>query len=215
MSPVNEHGPERQLPHNLIQGPLRHQKFFKAVAQAVEGCAEEREEVALDLVRGREGVVPCDFVGAEEDAYAADGEEDAEDLRPVVAHAQEEEGDYYYDYYGPEVYELGGEDGRLFRGKELGVANGEVEGLKTYVSVRQHDEVVSFHVEEGEDDEAPSVFEDELAPFLETVLVDGVARVDKVEQDIVEEGLESRDTSPFEGEELRQRICRRDTNRKD
>jgi len=43
-------------------------------------------------------------VGAEDDAQTADAEQNAEDLRVVIADAQEEEGDYYYDGDGPEVY---------------------------------------------------------------------------------------------------------------
>ena len=49
-------------------------------------------------------------VGADEDADAADTDYYAEDLRGVVADAEEEEGDCYYYYYCPEVYELGAED---------------------------------------------------------------------------------------------------------
>jgi hypothetical protein len=71
-------------------------------------------------------------IGAEENAHAADADEDAEDLGPVVADAEEEEGYRDDDNDGPEVNQLRGEDG--------GVAVGE-DG-----------EVVSFDVEEGKDD---------------------------------------------------------------
>jgi hypothetical protein len=44
------------------------------------------------------------MVGAENYTEPADAEQDAEDLRVVVADAEEKEGYYYYDGYGPEVY---------------------------------------------------------------------------------------------------------------
>jgi hypothetical protein len=55
-------------------------------------------------------------VGPKDDAEPADAAQDAEDLRVVVAHTQEEEGDYYDDDDGEEVYELRGENGCLWCG---------------------------------------------------------------------------------------------------
>ncbi len=72
------------------------------------------------------------MIAGEQDAHAADADEDAEDLGGVVADVEKEEGDGDDKDDGPEVDELGGEDG--------GVAVGE-DG-----------EVVAFDVEEGEDD---------------------------------------------------------------
>jgi hypothetical protein len=47
-----------------------------------------------------------DLVAAEDDAEPADAEQDAEDLRVVIAHFEEEEGDDYDDDDGPEVDQL-------------------------------------------------------------------------------------------------------------
>ena len=72
------------------------------------------------------------MIGANENAKTADADKDSDDLSGVVADTEEEEGDDDDKDDGPEVDELGGEDG--------GVAVGE-DG-----------EVVAFDVEEGEDD---------------------------------------------------------------
>lgn len=71
---------------------------------------------------------------------------------------------------------------------------------ETYVSVCQNNKVIPFHVKEGQDEEAPSIFQDELPPLLKPVLVYRPAGVDEIQQHIVEEGLEGRDASPFERE---------------
>lgn len=107
---VDEHTPESELADDFVEGPLADEPLLKDVGEAVEGGAEEGEEVAFDLVCGAEVVGACDVVGAEDYAETADAEEDAEDLRVVVADLEEEEGDYYDDGDGPEVDELGAED---------------------------------------------------------------------------------------------------------
>ena len=101
---VDGHAPEGELADDFVQRALADEVLLEAVAEAVEGGAEQGEEVALDLVGRGEGIVARQLVRAEEHADAADGEEDAEDLRPVVAHAQEGEGHYHHDDDGPEVY---------------------------------------------------------------------------------------------------------------
>lgn len=58
------------------------------------------------------------MVGGEDEAEAGDAEEDAEELGVVVADVEEEEGEDDDDGDGPEVDELGGEDGGLFGGGE-------------------------------------------------------------------------------------------------
>ena len=109
----DEHAPPGELADDLIQRALCDEELFKDVAEAVEGGAEQGEEVALDGVGGAKGVGACDVVGGEDDAEPADAQQYAEDLRVVVAHAQEEEGDCDDDYNGPEVDELRGENGCL------------------------------------------------------------------------------------------------------
>jgi hypothetical protein len=49
-------------------------------------------------------------VRGEQHAHTAAADQDPGYLGPFVAHAQQEEGDYYNADYGPEVEELGGED---------------------------------------------------------------------------------------------------------
>lgn len=122
MRAVDEHAPEGELADDFVEGLFGDEEFFKDVGEAVEGGAQEGEEVAFDLVGGAELVVACDLVGAEDYAYAADAEKDADDLGPVVAYFEEQEGDDDYDYNGPEVDELGAENGCL-------------EVLLTFVSV--------------------------------------------------------------------------------
>jgi len=64
------------------------------------------------------------------------------------------------------------------------------EWTRTYVTIRQNDEIVALDIHEGEDKEPPAVFYDDSPPFLEAVLVEGIRCVDYVEEDVVEEGLE-------------------------
>lgn len=134
MRAVDDHAPPADLADDFVQRPLADEELLGDVAEAVEGGAGEREQVALQLAAGGDvaAVDAGDVVRAEEDAHAADAGEDAQDLGPVVADPEDEEGDRYDDDDGPEVYQLRREDG--------GVAVGE-DG-----------EVVAFDVEEGEDD---------------------------------------------------------------
>ena len=108
--PVDDGAPEPQLAHDLVQRPLAHEELLRDVAHAVECGADEREEVALELVAARDAAEAGplgDVVGTEEDAHAADADEDADDLGGVVAHVEEDEGDEDDHYDGPEVDELG------------------------------------------------------------------------------------------------------------
>jgi hypothetical protein len=107
---VDKHAPERQLAHDFVQRLLANQELFKHVAESVQRGAKQREQVAFDGVRGAKVIGARDVVGAEDDAEAADAAEDAEDLRVVVADAQEDEGDDYDNDNGEEVDELRGED---------------------------------------------------------------------------------------------------------
>lgn len=177
MSAVPDHGPKGELADDFVQGPLGDEEFLGDVAEAVAEGAEEGEQIALDLVACADGVLGAggagDVVARDEDADAADADQDADDLGDVVAHAQEAKRDDDDGDDGEEVDELRGEDG--------GVAVGE------------HGEVVPLHVEEGEDDVFPAMAEHEAAPAGEAVAVEGEGGVDKVEQDVVEEGLEGGD----------------------
>ncbi|KAI1921824.1 hypothetical protein LOZ12_005183 [Ophidiomyces ophidiicola] len=126
-------GVEAELAEHLVQGPLADKVLLGDVGEAVEGGAEQGEQVALELVAaGLGGAATAgagEVVGAEQHAHAADADDDAQVLGPVVADAQEEEGERDDDDDGPEVDELGAEDG--------GVAVGE------------DDEVVALDVADG------------------------------------------------------------------
>ena len=113
---VDEHAPEAELAHDLVERALADEELLGHVAHAVEGGADEGEEVAFELVAARDAAEAgtlCDVVAAEEDADAADADEDADDLRWVVAHVEEDGGDEDDHYDGPEVDQLGGEDGSV------------------------------------------------------------------------------------------------------
>lgn len=125
---VDEHAEEGHHTQHLIDGPFADEELLGRVTGAVEGGAEQGEEVAFELVRCGAGVA-CYVVGGDEDADSADGDQNAHDLGDVVAHMEEEEGQDDHDGYGPEVDELGAE--------HVGVAVGE------------DDEVVTFDVAEG------------------------------------------------------------------
>ena len=131
---VDDHAPEAHLADDLVEGPLGDEEFLRHVGEAVEGGAEEGEEVAFELVGSADvaAVGAGDVVRGEQEAHAADADQDAGHLGDVVSDAQGEEGDEDDDDDGPEVDELGAEDG--------GVAVGE------------HGEVVAFDVHEGEDE---------------------------------------------------------------
>ena len=212
MGAVDQHPPKPQLAHDLIQRALRDQVFLGDIAHTVERRPQQRKQVSLELVPTAyaPAIGAGDVIGGEQDAHAADADEYAEDLGWVVADVEEEEGDCDDEDDGPEVDELGGEDG--------GVAVGE-DG-----------EVIAFNVEEGEDDvwmrviigwlrgrgkvvsrgmrglTFPPVFEEEAGVAFEAVTVDGVGGVDNVEEDIVEEGLEGGDGGAASGEEGREGI---------
>lgn len=106
----DEHPVQPQLAQDLIHGPLADEVFLRDVREAVAAGAYQGEKVALDLVAaGWTVAVPAaagDVVGAEKHTHAADGDEDAQDLGPVVADAEEEKGDDHDDDDGPEVDEL-------------------------------------------------------------------------------------------------------------
>ena len=131
---VDDRGPEAQLADNLIQRPAGDEPLLINITQSIKCSTQQREQISLELVAG--GDVPAvgagDVVGREQQAHAADADEDAEHLGPVIADLEEGEGEGDDDDDGPEVYELGGEDGR--------------------VAVGEDGEVVAFDVEEGEDD---------------------------------------------------------------
>ena len=113
LRPVDQHAPEGELPDYFVHGPLRDEELFEAVAEAVEAGSEEGEKVAFQLVRGRVIVLASDVIGGKEDAHAADAEEDAGILCEVVAHVEEDERDDDNNDDGPEVDQLGREDGGL------------------------------------------------------------------------------------------------------
>lgn len=173
LGPVDEEAEETEEGEDLVRGALADEPFLARVGQAVEGGAQEREQVALDQVHARPTVGALDVVARQQDAGAADADEDAGDLEDLVPHAQQQE--RYDDDHddGPEVDELGRQDVR--------------------VVVGEHGEVVALDVQEGEDEVLPPVAQQDAAELPEPVLVQRVREVDERQQHVVEEGLEGRD----------------------
>ena len=102
---VDDHGPEAELADNFVERAAADEPLLVDVAETVEGGAEHGEQVAFELLAAGDAADggAVDGVGAEKHAHAADADENAEDLRPVVAHFQEEEGEEDDDDDGPEV----------------------------------------------------------------------------------------------------------------
>ena len=108
---VDEHAPEAELAYNFVQGSLGDEEFFRHVTHAVEGRADQGEEIPFQLIAARDAAEAGtlgDVIGAEEDADATDADEDADDLGRVVANVEEDEGNQDDHYDGPEVDELSG-----------------------------------------------------------------------------------------------------------
>lgn len=135
------------------------------------------------------------MVACDQDPHATNADEDARDLRYMIADMEEEERDDDDGDDGEEVDELRGQDGG--------------------VPVREHGEVVSLDVEEGEDDVFPTIFQQEAEPALEAAAVQGVGGVDDVEEDVVEEGLEGGDGGALGDEEGGEGICGCDAESED
>lgn len=170
---VDEDAEEAEEGEDLVGRTPADEPFLEGVGEAVEGRAEEGEQVAFEEVRAGPAVGALDVVAREQDARAPDADEDADDLEDLVAHAQEEEGDDDDDDDGPEVDELCGQD--------VGVVVG------------QHGEVVALDVEEREDEVLPAVAPEDGAELAKPVLIQHVRKVDERQEHVVEEGLERRD----------------------
>ena len=88
---VDDHTPEAELADNLVQRSLADEEFFGNVGEAVKGCAEEGEEVALQRIIRRPKVIGSgDVIRCEQNAKTTDADEDASNLGRVVANAEEE-----------------------------------------------------------------------------------------------------------------------------
>jgi len=110
---VDDHSPERQHANDLVHGPLADEELLQDVAKAVEGGAQQREQVALQLVLRRELVRAREVVRHHQQADARHAREDAHDLRHLVPHVQEQERDHHHDHDRPEVDQLRGQDRRV------------------------------------------------------------------------------------------------------
>jgi hypothetical protein len=69
----------------------------------------------------------------------------------------------------------------------------------TYVAIRQHSEVIPLHIQERQNKEPPPLKHNQASPALEAVLVDRVARVYQIKQDVIEERLERGDRRALGG----------------
>jgi hypothetical protein len=181
LSAVDQHPPEPQLSDNLVHGAFGDEELLRHVAEAVERRAQQRKEIALQCVGCGVLVRTRYVVGCQHEPETRDADQYPHDLRPVVADFQEEEGQHHDNDDGPELDQLRGQD--------------------RCISVRQHGEIVALHVAEGEDDVFPPIFQDQPAPLCEPVAIPCVSRVYDCQEDVVEQGLEGRDTGPFIREE--------------
>lgn len=71
---IDEHGPERQLSHNLIERALTNKPFLENICKAVESSAQQGEKITLDLICSTKLVGACDLVGSEDYAQSTDAE---------------------------------------------------------------------------------------------------------------------------------------------
>ena len=102
---VDDHAPEAELADHFVEGLRGDEVLLGDIAETVECGAEEGEEVAFELVAGGDvaAVGASDVVASQEEAHARDTDEDSEYLGPVIANAEEEEGDYDNDDDSPKV----------------------------------------------------------------------------------------------------------------
>jgi hypothetical protein len=119
-------------------------------------------------------VVLGDVVASDEKCKSSTCEYDASILCEVVADLENNQRDNNDHNNSPEAEKLGGQ--------------------QICILVGQHDEVVALDIQEGQNEESPTIFYNHLTPFGEAILVYGEGGVYNVQQNIVEEGLESRNT---------------------
>ena len=109
-------------------------------------------------------------------------------MRPLVAHAEKQEGDDYDADYGPEIQELGGEN-------VLGSLEWYGRGRRgTYgIFVGEDCEVIALDVHETQNYVFPAINLEEPEVSLPAVFVNRVGGIESGEDNVVEEGLESWD----------------------
>ncbi len=102
---IDDHGPETELADDFVQWSATDEPLLVDVAETVEGCTEDSEEVAFELFAACDAADTgtVDGVRPEKHAHAADADDDTEDLCPVVADFEEEKGEEDDDDDGPEV----------------------------------------------------------------------------------------------------------------
>lgn len=104
----DEHAVQTQLAQDFIHGPLADEVFLCDVGEAVATGAYQGEKVTLDLAAAGWAVAATTskVVRGEQHTHATNGDEDTQDLRPVVADAQEQKREDNHDDDSPEVDEL-------------------------------------------------------------------------------------------------------------
>ncbi len=129
MGAVDQHPPEPQLAHHLIQRSLADQKLLGHVTHAIERRPKQGKQIAFQLIPAAHSTAVCtrDVVAGKQDAHTADADEDAKELGGVVPDVEEEEGDGDNEDDGPEVDELGREDGGVAVGEDGEVVAFDVE----------------------------------------------------------------------------------------
>lgn len=192
---VDAHAKEAEESQDMMDGVLGDEPLLEDVADAVEGGAEQTKQVAFNHVDAGPAVGAGDVVRGEQDAHAAAGDEDAEDLEQLVADAQQEEGDDDDADDGPKVEQLGGQ--------QVGVAVGE------------HGEVVAEDVEKGHDEVLPAVVPGGAGVLAGAVAHEEDGRVDDGDEHVVEERLKGRDVGARLGEEAGKGVGGGDAQRED
>lgn len=226
---VDEHAPEGELADDFVEGPFGDEEFFGDVAHAVEGGTEEGEEVAFELVAAgdaAEAGAGGDVVAAEEDADSADADEDAGDLGDVVADLEDEEGEDDNNHDGPEIDELGGENGCVCVGLQsasslvsvltsLAMTRGRIGGEEKRTAISQYREVVPLHIQKCQDEILPSILEQESPPLLEAIFVERERRIDEIQEHVIPKRLESWDRKGLGRQQRRKGISPCNAERKD
>lgn len=92
LHPVDEHPEQPQEREHLVHGPLADEPLLERVGQAVAGGAEEGEQVALQHVLGVVVVDALEVVTGEQDTHTTAGDQDSQNLKQLVPHAQQQEG---------------------------------------------------------------------------------------------------------------------------
>lgn len=151
---VDDDPKESKHTEDFVHGALGDKPFLEHVGDTVESGASESEEVPFEHCWRASAVGASEVVRNEEETHTTTADENADNLSPLVANAEDEEGDDYNADDGPEVEELGLAHVSLtIRPWKLW----ESYRQKVGVSIRQHSEVVTLDIQEAQNNILPPV----------------------------------------------------------